>query len=73
MAATLRPSAGEPHDPLTPRPDDPSIGRWWWARRLYARGEGERPLFFRWPVLLAAAMLLLGLAALAVFSLIWPH
>lgn len=61
---------GDAHDPLAPRPDDPRIGRWWWARRLYARQGAGRPLFFRWPILLTAAMLLLALFAFAIASLI---
>lgn len=58
----------DPHDPLAPRPDDPRIGRWWWRARLYDEAGGRRSPMLRWLVL-AAAMLLVGLGALAVVAL----
>lgn len=67
--APSAPSSDGPVDPLTPRPDDPWIGRWWWARRLYRRSEG-RPVFFRWPLALMLMMFALGLVALGVYALV---
>ncbi len=55
----------DPHDPLSPRPDDPRIGRWWWARRLYRRSEG-RPRLFGRPATIVWMTLLIGLVALGV-------
>lgn len=58
-------ASADPHDPLAPRPDDPRIGRWWWAWRLYRR-EGERHAFFSRPLVITLMLLLVGLVALAV-------
>jgi hypothetical protein len=60
-------TAPDPHDPLAPRPDDPWIGRWWF-RRLYDRDRSEMWLL-RWPIVLGAALLVVGLVALAVVVL----
>lgn len=57
----MQPAELDPHDPLTPRPDDPRLGRWW----AYERERGEASIL-RWPVLVGVALLLVGLAALAV-------
>lgn len=65
------PAAIDPHDPLAPRPDDPRIGRWWWASSLYRRERGTS-LFLRWPVVLMFMMLLVGMVALAVVVLSRP-
>lgn len=62
-------SSDEPHDPLIPRPDDPWIGRWWWARPLYRRRSG-RPVFFRWPIALTLMLVVFALVALGVYSLL---
>lgn len=70
QSAADHPAAPDPHDPLAPRPDDPRIGRWWWAS-LYRRSHGNS-LFLRWPVVIALMMLLIGLVALGVVVLVRP-
>lgn len=65
MVEPRRVSPSEPLDPLTRRPDDPWIGRWWWwARRLYGR-DGRRRVFGRLVVLTLMAALV-SLVAFAV-------
>lgn len=69
MTEPVDPEAPDPHDPLAPRFDDPWIGRWWWARRLYRRTT-DRPLFFRWPVMIVLMVLAIGFLALGVVLLV---
>jgi hypothetical protein len=69
MIEPIHSAPPDPHDPLAPRPDDPRIGRWWWAARLYRRERGDS-LFLRWPVVILLMTLLVGLVALAVLVLL---
>lgn len=67
MPGRHRVNSADPHDPLARRPDDPRIGSWWWATRLYRRERaGERHLFFSRPLVIALMVLLVGLVAFAV-------
>jgi len=59
----------DPHDPLAARPDDPRVGRWWWAASLERRDRAGS-VFLRWPVVLLVMMLLVGVVALGVVVLI---
>lgn len=69
MIEPIHAAPPDPHDPLAPRPDDPRIGRWWWAARRYRRDRGDS-LFLRGPVGLLLMLLLVGLVALAVLVLV---
>ena len=58
----------DPNDPLAARPDDPILFRRTWWRRLYDRPEPGASML-RYPMIVTAMLLVIGLVALAVVLL----